>query len=294
MITLPLIQTLRLPFLLLTPICVGLGVSAAWSSGVTIHWPDAALTLLGALCAHISVNTLNEYHDFKSGLDFHTQRTPFSGGSGSLPQHPALASTTLAISWLALLVTVCIGVYFLMHHGMKILPVGVLGLALVVFYTPWINRYPLICLIAPGLGFGVLMVLGSNLVLGGELSARTWLIAAVPFFLVNNLLLLNQLPDMTADAKAGRKTLPIVHGVRTVTQVYIGFSLLAGLAIILGVVIGLLPNFGLLACLPLGLSAVAAGGSRQYGADIGNQPKYLAANVGSALLTPLSLALGLG
>jgi len=43
------------------------------------------LALLGAFLAHVSVNTLNEYYDFKSGLDLETIRTPFSGGSGALP-----------------------------------------------------------------------------------------------------------------------------------------------------------------------------------------------------------------
>ncbi len=41
------------------------------------------LALLGAFLAHISVNTLNEYFDFKSGLDLETIKTPFSGGSGA-------------------------------------------------------------------------------------------------------------------------------------------------------------------------------------------------------------------
>ena len=45
--------------------------------------------------AHLAVNMLNEYFDFKSGLDFKTQRTPFSGGSGTLPANPHLARQAL-------------------------------------------------------------------------------------------------------------------------------------------------------------------------------------------------------
>ncbi len=47
-----------------------------------------ALVLLGALAAHGAVNALNEYADYRSGLDLRTARTPFSGGSGTLVDHP--------------------------------------------------------------------------------------------------------------------------------------------------------------------------------------------------------------
>jgi 1,4-dihydroxy-2-naphthoate octaprenyltransferase len=34
---------------------------------------------------HVAVNALNEASDYKTGIDFNTERTPFSGGSGTLP-----------------------------------------------------------------------------------------------------------------------------------------------------------------------------------------------------------------
>jgi 1,4-dihydroxy-2-naphthoate octaprenyltransferase len=37
---------------------------------------------------HGAVNAFNEYEDIKSGLDFKTQRTPFSGGSGTIVPVP--------------------------------------------------------------------------------------------------------------------------------------------------------------------------------------------------------------
>ncbi|MGM0426211.1 MAG: hypothetical protein ACQEQ7_03115 [Thermodesulfobacteriota bacterium] len=73
---------MRVPFLILTPACVLLGLATAdWSSS-TIHPLYGVVTLIGAMAAHISVNAFNEFFDFKSGLDFRTRRTPFSGGSG--------------------------------------------------------------------------------------------------------------------------------------------------------------------------------------------------------------------
>ena len=45
--------------------------------------------------AHTSVNALNEYQDFKSGLDLITVKTPFSGGTKSLPENPQKAHLAL-------------------------------------------------------------------------------------------------------------------------------------------------------------------------------------------------------
>ncbi len=77
-------QSMRLPFLTLTFACVFLGMSIAVANQVSINILILMLALLGAPLAHISVNTLNEYFDFKSGLDLNTVKTPFSGGSGAL------------------------------------------------------------------------------------------------------------------------------------------------------------------------------------------------------------------
>src|SRR4030042_4407442 len=78
-------KEIRLPFLLLVPVCVLLGVSVAVWESVDINAVYVTLAFIGALAAHIAVNVLNEYFDYKSGVDFKTVRTPFSGGSGVLP-----------------------------------------------------------------------------------------------------------------------------------------------------------------------------------------------------------------
>ncbi|MAK74397.1 MAG: prenyltransferase, partial [Pseudomonadales bacterium] len=81
--TMGLLLTLRPPFLLLALVTVAL--AAALTPSALLLDSDWLLVLLGALAAHGAVNVLNEYADFHSGLDLHTERTPFSGGSGYLP-----------------------------------------------------------------------------------------------------------------------------------------------------------------------------------------------------------------
>ncbi|KZZ16809.1 ubiquinone biosynthesis protein UbiA [Oleiphilus sp. HI0079] len=281
------LQATRPPFLILTPACVFLGASIAFAEQAVFSNVDFALVLIGAMAAHISVNTLNEYFDFKSGLDLNTNKTPFSGGSGALPDYPEAAGFVLITGLMTLTLTSVIGGYFLTSHGPEILPIGLAGMVLVATYTQWLNRLPLLCLIAPGLGFGVLMVVGTNTVLNGSNQTLTWLLSLVPFCLVNNILLLNQYPDLQADQASGRKTFPIVFGLKSSNVVYALFTLVAYSLIALCVAIGYLPTLGLMALLPLCLSLFALHGAVRHTAKIGEHPKYLAANVAAGILTPI-------
>lgn len=287
------LQTFRPSFLVLTPACVFLGLSTALASHASLNGFIMLLVLVGAIAAHISVNTLNEYHDFNSGLDLKTNRTPFSGGSGALPANPEAATAVLIAGMASLLVTITIGCYFIVERGISILPVGIAGVALVITYTQWINRSPLLCLIAPGLGFGILMVVGAHLVLTGEYSRPVWLVALVPFFLTNNLLLLNQYPDIDADASAGRNTLPIAFGLNTSNVVYALFMVAAYSTILLLIVTGYLPGLGVIALLPMAFSLFALSGAVRYSSRIGEHPLYMGANVAAALLTPLLLGISI-
>lgn len=287
------LQSARGPFLILTPVCVLLGVAAAMQQGIALNWLSLALILTGALAAHISVNALNEYLDFRSGLDLTTQRTPFSGGSGALPAQPAAANAVLAFGLVTLAITALTGLYFLWQGAWGLLPLGLAGLVIIVTYTRQINRSPWLCLIAPGIGFGLAMVAGSAYALGANDSPALWLAALVPFFLVNNLLLLNQYPDIEADKAVGRYHWPIAYGVARSTQVYALFVAASAGCIVAGVTLQLFPLWSLLALLPLLLSLITLRGARQLGADIGSQPQFMAANVGATLLTPTVLGLSL-
>ena len=288
-----LFQSMRGPFLVLTPVCVLLGVGTVVANKAPVDWSLLFLCLLGALLAHISVNALNEYADFRSGLDLATLRTPFSGGSGALPRHPEMARAVLVLGVTTLLGVILVGLYFLRHYGLDLLPVGLAGLLLVLGYTGWINRHPFICLVAPGLGFGILMVVGTQFVLQGSYSALSLLAAVVPFFLVNNLLLLNQYPDIEADRNAGRRHFPITYGTGVSSGVYVISAMLTVVVIVAGVLGGYFPVLSLVALLPMPLALYAWSGAVRHGAAIGEYPQYLGANVAVVLLTTLLLGVSL-
>ncbi len=285
------VATIRPPFLVLSIITVLLGAATAHYEGAILNYQSLALALLGAVSAHISVNAFNEYFDFKSGLDLLTEKTPFSGGSGALPANPKGAKAVFAVALFFLLTTIAIGLYFLQLHGPALLPLGLLGVLIVIAYTPFINRHPLLCLVAPGTGVGLLMVMGTHFVLSGHYSLSALLVSLLPFFLANNLLLLNQFPDAIADQKSGRRTAPIVYGYRAGSHIYGLFLLLAAASLLLAVLAGVLPPLRLLALavvLP-GLSAYRA--ARQFNGETASLLPAMQSNVMVATATPLALTL---
>jgi 1,4-dihydroxy-2-naphthoate octaprenyltransferase len=288
-----LLGPMRLPFLILPPACVLLGAGVAlWTHG-TVNPFYFGLALAGAVAAHISVNALNEFFDFRSGLDLRTRRTPFSGGSGTLPAKPEMARTALITGLVALAITALIGLYFLTVWGWFILPVGLLGLFVIVTYTPWITHSPLLCLIAPGLGFGLLMVMATDFALTGEYSWTAFVAALVPTFLVSDLLLLNQFPDVEADQSVSRKHYPILLGRQKSSLIYCAFLLLAYLSIIAGVLLELLPLASLLGLLALILAVPTAFGVYRHARNLERLMPYLGYNVLLTITTPVLVAIGL-
>ena len=288
-----LLGPMRVSFLILTPACVLLGVGTAIYSSGEVSTLYLLLTFIGAVSTHISVNALNEYFDFKSGLDFMTERTPFSGGSGTLPEKPNMARSALNIGLIAFSITGLIGLYFLYIRGLSLLPLGILGLIIVSTYTIWITRYPILCLIAPGLGFGPLMVMGTHLVLTGEYSWTGFIASLVPFFLVSDLLLLNQFPDVEPDQGVGRRHLPIVVGKQTSGLIYGVFLLAAYLSIVFGVYLGYLPKLTLIGLATIIIALPTFVGVFRYAENIIKLIPYMGLNVIINIATPLLVATGL-
>lgn len=287
------LATARLPFLILTPACIVLALACVhWTQGY-VNPLQATLVLLGALAAHVSVNAFNEHHDFHSGLDALTQRTPFSGGSGVLPAHPELAGSTWALALGAMGVCLAVGLYFLALRGTALLPLGLAGVALVLTYTRWLTRQPLLCLVAPGLGFGPLMILGTQVALTGQYSVTAAVASLVPFFLVNNLLLLNQFPDEAADRQVGRRHLLVTAGPKTSARWYAGFMVLAYVSLVLGVLSHALPPGALLGTLTAPLAGYTVRRVLTHAQDVAQLLPALRHNVLIVLLTPVLMAMGL-
>jgi len=285
---------IRANFLFLAVVLAFLGTSIAWYEsrqfGGAFNLGYAFLAGFGLLLAHISVNVLNEYFDYRSGVDLKTQKTPFSGGSGALPAGLITPRQALWLGLGSLLLAVPIGIYFTIVRGWALAPLLIFAAACIILYTPFIlkTRWPEW---APGVGLGALPVLGAYFVHTGDYAVPA-IIASIPSgILVHNLLLLNEFPDVEADASANRKTLPIVIGKGKASIVYSVLTGIVYLWIIGGVIAGQMPAFSLLGLLTLPLAVKAIRGSLQH-QDMTRLVPAMANNVLVVLLTQLFMGIG--
>lgn len=285
---------IRAPFLLLAVVLAFLGASIAWYESRELGGPfdigHALLAGLGILIAHISVNVFNEYFDYRSGVDFKTKKTPFSGGSGALTSGLITPRQALGLALGSLIVIIPVGVYFIMLRGWELLPLLLVAAACIVLYTPLILKtgWPEW---APGAGLGSLPILGAYFAQTGAYALPA-VIASIPSgILVHNLLLLNEFPDVEADVTANRKTLPIVLGQGKASIVYSALTVIVYLWIVGGVIAGQMPVFSLLGLLTLPWAVKAIRGARNY-QDMNKLVPALANNVMVVLLTQLFMGIG--
>jgi 1,4-dihydroxy-2-naphthoate octaprenyltransferase len=279
----------RPQFLLLSVVLAFLGTSIAWYDGA-FNLGYAILAFIGLLLCHISVNVLNDYYDYISGIDLKTRRTPFSGGSGFLPAASLNPRHVLWFGLICFLLAVPIGIYFVLVSGWLLLPLLIIAAICILLYTPLLTKlgWPEW---SPGLGLGALPILGAYFVQTGEYTLPA-LIASIPSgILVHNLLFLNEFPDTEADKTAGRRTLPITLGKARASIVYSVLTGLVYLWIIAWVAAGLMPIFCLIALLTLPLAVRAIQGALKYQDESKLMPA-MANNVLVVLLTQLLLGIG--
>jgi len=238
----------RAPFLLLPPTLVASGAAAAaWDDGFV--WSHTLMALIGLVALHMAVNILNEWSDMRTGIDLETDRTPFSGGSGTLPAGGMTSRTALIFGLACAAVGLGVGIWFIPRIGTALLPIMIVGAVCVLAYTDALARLG-IGEIAAGFGLGAGAVIGTALVQDGNFS-RAAIAASIPaFFMTFDLLLLNEFPDEVADRKGGRKNLVILLGRRAAALTYAAAAIATPISIVAAVVVGWLPAPALIGTLP--------------------------------------------
>lgn len=281
----------RPQFLILSFVLAFLGTAVAWFDGNITIW-YAILAGVGLVLAHASVNILNDYFDFRSGIDKATKRTPFSGGSGILPANLLTPRQVLWLGIITFILAIPIGIFFIIVSGWQLLPLLVVAAFLIVLYSPFILKRPWPEW-AAGVGLGALPILGMYFVQTGNY-IYTWnaVIACVPpLFLVHNLLLLNEFPDVEADKTANRKTLPISLGRKNAAIFYSAVNIATYVWIIAWVAVGIMPIWALLAIATLPLCIKAIDGALHSDNPAKLMPG-MAANVLNVVLLQLLLGIG--
>ncbi|TMP98087.1 MAG: PAS domain S-box protein, partial [Thaumarchaeota archaeon] len=190
------VRELRAPFLLLPAIFVPVGLLMAWSQG-SFNPLYAVLTMAGAVSLHASVNVLNDYFDFTSGIDLATTPTPFSGGSTILPSNLLTPKGVLSEGLLFLSIGTAVGAYFVVQFAFDPVVLAFTGIAVVTIlaYSSFLSKWGIGELVT-GINFGPLLLLGTYYVQTRTLAVQPMLVGAVLGILTAGILYINEFPDV--------------------------------------------------------------------------------------------------
>lgn len=280
----------RFQFLPLTVIMVSLGTAIAAYEGY-FHFGHFLLAMIGSILVHMTVNVINDYHDYVDGIDLNTQRTPFSGGSGVLPLNFLKPKQAFWFATVCLLVAMVIGFYFVMVKGWLLFPLLLIAGFSAYFYNVCLAKWQMGEIFA-GLCFGPLLVLGSYYVQMGRYSWETLVASLAPGILTTNLLFLNEFPDWEADQKGGRRHFVISMGKKDASYLFVAFLILSYLCIIVGVLTRMMPVITLIGLGTIGFGWKAAKGALKYYDNTEKLVPILGANVITILGTQALLAVG--
>jgi 1,4-dihydroxy-2-naphthoate octaprenyltransferase len=222
-------------------------VGTAWGYriGGSFDAPSACLALLATACVHAGSNVLNDVGDDIGGADNANDERifPYTGGSRFIQNGVMSANEMKTWGVTLLLLALAPGAALAWVHGPRVLIFGAIGIALGVLYS-----IPKVQLSARGVGetavavaFGVLPVVGAAWLQSGLINIAGFAISIPVALWVAAILLVNEVPDIRADAAAGKRTLVVRLGVTTTRRIYVVIQL-AAIAAFLGCgALGLIP-----------------------------------------------------
>jgi 1,4-dihydroxy-2-naphthoate octaprenyltransferase len=284
------LQEARPQFLLASLVSVLVGTALAIYEGFPFKLLDFALATAGALVAHVGIHAFNDYSDYMTGIDLKVHRTPFSGGSGVLPSGKLVPIHVYYFGMACLALVACIGIYFMATVGLAILPIGLLGVAIVYSYTSYLTRVgfgELGCVI----GFA-LWSIGPYFVLTGRYGLSILSVSLISGLMGVALLILNEFPDLEADRAGGRRNIPIMLGLKGASKIYSLVVASAYVWLLVLVLAQVLPVYALLAfvTLPIGIRVITLV-LRDYESDQ-KLTKALGLNVIIVLGVPFLVSIG--
>lgn len=258
------------------------GLAVAWHDGATFDTRLALATLFFALMAQAATNVLNDYYDALNGTDAqNTARIfPFTGGSRFI-QNGVLTREQMRNFGFALMACVFIAGVWLVSHAAPIL----FYLGLVGLFIGWAYSAPPFKLNSRGLGelcvaLGFLLItVGSDMVQRKAFDTAPFIAGMSYALLVANLLYINQFPDRTADAAAGKLHWVARLDVSAARWGYVLIVVLAYVWLLVAVALGWLPWLAVLAVFALPLSIKAARQLLRHAA----QPHLLAEAIKSTI-----------
>jgi len=222
---------MRAPFVTASIVPVLVGSSAGFAATGSFNVVLFVLALGAIVCLHLGANLANEYFDHLSGNDrLNKNRNPFSGGSGLIQKGLTSPKAVLIAAWLAFAVAATVGVVMLLiTRSVFILVLGLIGVFGGYFYTanPLRLGYRGAGEVIIALLFGLLPVYGACFLQTGTIDLVPLAPAIIVSLLIFLVILINEFPDVEADAAVNKKTLVVLFGPGTAAKIYM-VALVAG------------------------------------------------------------------
>ena len=235
------LRAIRIRFLLASIIAVSTGLAISWWTGNSIAIFDAILTFLGVLALHASVDLLNDYWDFKRGIDSKTVKTKMSGGSGVLPEGLLDPKQVYRAGIIFLIIGALIGTYFVVTDGIIIGVILAFAILSIYFYSTKIVNWGLAEVFVAIKG--TLIVIGTCYIQTSQINESMILGGIVVGVLSSFVLFITSFPDYDIDKAKGRKTLVISLGLRRSCTVFWLFPIIVYTLTIVSVILDVFPLF---------------------------------------------------
>ena len=255
-------RAIRIKFLLASIIAVTNGIAINyWMSG-EVDLSFALLTYFGILCLHISVDLLNDYSDYKRGIDTNTKRTKFSGGTGVIPDNLINSKLIYMAGIIFLILGGLVGLYFVTIKGIIILILLTFAIISIYFYSTNI--------VNAGLGEifvaikGCMIVLGSYYIQSDTINITSVYVGITVGLLSAVILLVTSFPDYNADKNSGRRTLVILMGKKNSVKLFAIIISITYAMIMSGSIIGIIPVYSVIGLLSMPFAVKAISKLRKF------------------------------
>lgn len=194
------------------------------------------LLVIGLVFAHATNNLLNDYTDYKRGVDkdnyFRTQYGPQPLESGLMSERELLTYAAVTGS-----IAVAAGIPLVLFGGWTALAMMAAGAVFVLFYT-WPLKYIGLGELAVVVIWGPLMVAGGYFVITGQWDWNVAL-ASLPYALGPTTVIFGKHIDkLKADAAKKIHTLPVLLGEQKARTVVLGMMALQYLLVVILILVG--------------------------------------------------------
>jgi 1,4-dihydroxy-2-naphthoate octaprenyltransferase len=182
------------------------------------------LPTLAIIFLQAGANLANDYYDYKSRNDLLNKNiTPFSGGSRFIPNGQLSPKVVIIEALITLSIGAILGLWIVyITKSYFILTIGIIGTCGAFFYTapPFKLGYRGLGEVIIAVLFGLLPVYASYYLQTQFLDYKPLMPALIVSILVFEIILINEFPDLPADAAVNKKTLPVIAGIPLAAIIY--------------------------------------------------------------------------